>query len=189
MSSPNDPSPTARAGTQNLLAISAMGENRPGLVEPMVKAFRECGCSIAESRMAVMGDRFTLMVLLSGTWDAIAKIETMLPRLEQELDITIVMQRARTRAPAHDLMPYAVEVIAVDQVGIVHQIAQFFSHHDINVEDMYTSNYAAAHTGTPMFSLHMTISIPTDISIAAMRSEFMDFCDQLNLDAIMEPVK
>ena len=40
-----------------------------------------------------------------------------------------------------------------------------------------------------MFSLHMTISVPTDISIAAMRNEFMDFCDQLNLDAIMEPVK
>ncbi|MCB1748926.1 MAG: glycine cleavage system protein R [Gammaproteobacteria bacterium] len=174
---------------QNLVAISAMGENRPGLVEPLVKAFRECGCSIAESRLSVLGDRFMMMALLSGTWDAVAKIESMLPRLEQELDISIVAQRAAARTPAHNLMPYAVEVIAVDQVGIVHQIAQFFSHHDINIEDMYTGNYAAAHTGTPMFSLHMTISIPTDISIAAMRSEFMDFCDQLNLDAIMEPVK
>ncbi|MGR8920390.1 MAG: glycine cleavage system protein R [Gammaproteobacteria bacterium] len=174
---------------QNFLAISAMGTNRPGLVEPVVKAFRECGCSIAESRMAVMGDRFTLMVLLSGTWDAIAKIENLLPRLEDELDIAFVAQRAGMREPAHDLMPYAVEVIAVQQVGMVHQIAQFFTQRDVNVEDMYSGNYAAAHTGTPMFSLHMTISIPTDISIAAMRSEFMDFCDQLNLDAIMEPVK
>lgn len=174
---------------QNLVAISAVGENRPGLVEPLVKAFRECGCSIAESRMSVLGDRFTMTALLSGTWDAIAKIESMLPRLAQELDINLVAQRAAARNPAPNLMPYAIEVIAVDQVGIVHQIAQFFTHHDINIEDMYTGNYAAAHTGTPMFSLHMTISIPTDISIAAMRSEFMDFCDQLNLDAIMEPVK
>lgn len=174
---------------QNLLAISAMGQNRPGRIEPLVKAFRECGCSIAESRMSVLGDRFMMMVLLSGTWDAIAKIETMLPRIEQELDISMVAQRATARTPAHNLMPYAVEVIAVDQVGVVHQIAQFFARHEINIEDMYTGNYAAAHTGTPMFSLHMTISIPTDISIAAMRSEFMDFCDQLNLDAIMEPVK
>jgi glycine cleavage system transcriptional repressor len=86
-------------------------------------------------------------------------------------------------------MPYAVEVIAVEQIGIVHQIAQFFSRRDINIEDMYSGNYAAAHTGTPMFSLHMTISIPTNISIAGMRSDFMDFCDQHNLDAIMEPVK
>jgi glycine cleavage system transcriptional repressor len=174
---------------QNLLAISAMGTNHDGLIEPLVKAFRECGCTITESRMSVMGDRFTMMALLSGTWDAIAKIESLLPRLEKELDIAFVAQRSLAREPAHNLMPYAVEVIAVDQVGIVHQIAQFLARREVNIEDMYSGNYTAAHTGTPMFSLHMTISIPTDISIAAMRSDFMDFCDQLNLDAIMEPVK
>ena len=174
---------------QNLLAISAMGANRAGLIEPIVRAIRECGCAIDESRMSVMGDRFMMMVLLSGTWDAVAKIENLVPRLEQDLNITIVSQRATARTPAHDLMPYAVEVIAVEQIGIVHQIAQFFARRDINIEDMYSGNYAAAHTGTPMFSLHMTISIPTNISIAAMRSDFMDFCDQHNLDAIMEPVK
>ena len=136
-----------------------------------------------------MGDQFSLMALLSGSWDAIAKIEALLPRLESELGINFVGHRANSREPARDSMPYAVEVIAVDQVGIVHQIAQFFAHREINIEDMFSGNYTAQHTGTRMFSLHMTISIPTDISIAAMRSEFMDFCDQLNLDAIMEPVK
>jgi glycine cleavage system transcriptional repressor len=35
----------------------------------------------------------------------------------------------------------------------------------------------------------MTISVPTNVSIAGLRGEFMDFCDHLNLDAIMEPVK
>lgn len=174
---------------QNLLAISAMGANRAGLIEPILKATRECGCTIAESRMSIMGDRFAMMMLLSGTWDAIAKIEAVLPRLGQELGISITAQRATQREPAHNLMPYAVEVIAADQVGISHQIVQFFERREINIEDMYSGNYTAAHTGTPMCSLHMTVSIPTDLSIAAMRSEFMDFCDQLNLDAIMEPVK
>lgn len=174
---------------QNLLAISAMGANRAGLIEPIVRSIRECGCAITESRMSVMGDRFMMMLLLTGTWDAIAKIEAMLPRIEQDLTIKIVSQRAAARPPAHNLMPYAVEVIAVEQIGIVHQIAQFFARREVNIEDMYSGNYAAAHTGTPMFSLHMTISIPTNLSIAAMRSDFMDFCDQHNLDAIMEPVK
>ncbi|MGE4616055.1 MAG: glycine cleavage system protein R [Gammaproteobacteria bacterium] len=174
---------------QNFVAISAIGANRPGLIEPLVKTISECGCNIVESRMSVLGDRIAIMMLLSGTWDAIAKIENLLARLESDLEITLVSQRAKTREPEHDLMPYAVEVVAVDQSGIVHQIAQFFSRRRINIEDLYSGNYAAAHTGTPMFSLHMTVSIPTDISIAALRNEFMDFCDQLNLDAIMEPVK
>ena len=40
-----------------------------------------------------------------------------------------------------------------------------------------------------MFSVQMFINIPAGIHIAGLREEFMEFCDQLNLDAIMEPVK
>ena len=40
-----------------------------------------------------------------------------------------------------------------------------------------------------MFALHMTIGIPADTAIASVRGDFMDFCDDLNLDAMMAPVK
>jgi glycine cleavage system transcriptional repressor len=35
----------------------------------------------------------------------------------------------------------------------------------------------------------MTILVPTRIHIAALREDFMDLCDHLNLDAILEPFK
>jgi glycine cleavage system transcriptional repressor len=82
-----------------------------------------------------------------------------------------------------------VEVVAMDHPGIVHSLAGFFSQRDINIEDMVTSTYAAAHTGTTMFSVSMSVGIPTDIHIASLREEFMEFCDSLNLDAVMEPIK
>jgi glycine cleavage system transcriptional repressor len=129
------------------------------------------------------------MLMLSGTWDAIAKIESMLPRLENQLQIKTLAQRTEPRRREGDLMPYAIEVVSVDQLGIVHDITQFFAQRDIGIEEMFSGSYAAAHTATPMFSLHMTISVPTNLSIAGLRGEFMDFCDHLNLDAIMEPVK
>lgn len=186
MRSSNRPPPET---LQNHIAVSVMGANRLGLIESITKAIKDCGCSIGDSRMTVLGDRFTLMMLLSGTWDAIAKIESQLGRLENQLQVKTLAQRTEPRRRQGDLMPYAIEVVAVDHVGIVHEITQFFAQRDIGVEDMYSGSYAAAHTATPMFSLHMTISVPTNVSIAGLRGEFMDFCDHLNLDAIMEPVK
>lgn len=174
---------------QNYVAISAIGANRTKIIEPFVQAIRDCGCSIVDSRITVLGDRLAMMMLLSGNWDAIAKIENLLPRLEQQLQISTIAERTEPRKPEANLMPYAVEVVAVDNVGIVHEITQFFSAHDIKIEDLFSGTYAAAHTGTQMFSLHMTVAIPTDVSIASIRGEFMEFCDQLNLDSIMEPVK
>jgi glycine cleavage system transcriptional repressor len=174
---------------QNHFVISALGNNRPGLVHQLSKAVKDCGCNILDSRMAVLGGEFAVILLLSGTWDAIAKIESMIPRLEDSLDLTLISRRTEVREKVANLMPYAVEVVASDRPGIVHDIAQFFSSRDINIEELFTGSYAAAHTGTPMFSLHVTISVPTNTSIAALRGEFMDLCDQLNLDAVMEPVK
>ena len=156
------------------------------------KAVKDCGCNILDSRMAVLGGEFAgEILLLAGTWDAIAKNrEHEIPRLEDSLDLTLIFATTtEVREKVANLMPYAVEVVASDRPGIVHDIAQFFSARDINIEELFTGSYAAAHTGTPMFSLHVTISVPTNTSIAALRGEFIDLCDQLNLDAVMEPVK
>jgi glycine cleavage system transcriptional repressor len=86
-------------------------------------------------------------------------------------------------------MPYLVEVVALDHPGIVNSLANFFSDHHINIEDLDTGTYAAPHTGTQMFSVQMTIAIPAEMHIAALRDEFMDFCDTMNLDAVLEPMK
>ena len=40
-----------------------------------------------------------------------------------------------------------------------------------------------------MFSVQLIAHLPAKIHIAALREEFMDFCDQFNLDAILEPLK
>ena len=55
--------------------------------------------------------------------------------------------------------------------------------------EMSTRSYAAAHTGTPMFALHITANIPASQHIAGLRDEFLDFCETLNMDATMEPTK
>tara|TARA_Y100000588_G_C13943744_1_gene791194 strand:- start:72 stop:599 length:528 start_codon:yes stop_codon:yes gene_type:complete len=174
---------------QNFLAISATGANRRGLLDELSTAICDSGANIADSRMTVLGKEFALVMLVSATWNAIAKLEDSIPRLEKSLDIRIVSRRTEARDPANEKMPYAIEVVSVDHPGVVNKIAHFFTVRDIDIEDVYTGTYKAVHTGTPMFSLHMTISVPTNTSIAGLRGEFTEFCDHLNLDSIMEPVK
>ena len=174
---------------QNYFVISAMGVDRPGIVNDFSKAILNCGCNIADSRMTVLGGEFAIIMMLAGNWDAIAKIEDAIPRLQKKLGLTIISKRTESRAAKADLLPYAIDVVSMDHPGIVNEIANFFSSRQINIEDLFTGTYLAAHTGTTMFSLHMTISIPAGMSIASLRSDFLEFCDSLNLDAMMEPAK
>ncbi|MBP7711856.1 MAG: glycine cleavage system protein R [Gammaproteobacteria bacterium] len=174
---------------ENHLVVAALGHDHPGLVKALSQSVLDAGCNISDSRMTVLGNEFALIMLLSGTWNAIAKIEDLLPKLQEKLGLTLTSRRTESRTGVGNVVPYAVEVVAMDHPGIVHDIANFFSERSINVEELYTTVYQAPHTGAPMFSLHMTVAVPGDHSIAALRGEFMDFCDALNLDAMLAPVK
>ena len=173
----------------NYLLITALGKPDTAMLEQFTKAIRESGGRIIESRMCALGSEFSILMLLTGAWDAIAKLEDMLPRLEGKLSISIRAKRTEPAKLTGDFMPYAIDVVSMDNPGIVHDIVEFFAANKISIQDMQANTYKAVNTGAPMMSLHMTINIPAAKSIATIRSDFMEFCDHQNLDAIMEPVK
>jgi len=173
----------------NFLLITALGKPDAGILEQFTKTLKEGGGKIAETRMCTLGSEFSILMLVAGSWDAIAKIEDMLPRLEDRLSLSIRAKRTEPAKYTGNLMPYAIDVVSIDHAGIVHDIVNFFASNKISIHELHTNTYRAANTGTLMMSLHMTINIPADISIASIRGDFMDFCDRQNLDAIMEPVK
>lgn len=177
------------AARDNRLVITASGEDKVGLVDRLSARIHESGCNIEESRMAVLGEQFALIMLISGPWNALAKLETQLEPLGEQLGLTIVPKRTRQREQAKPTVPYRVEVVAMDHPGIVRKLAAFFARGDINIEELHTSTYPAPHTGTPMFSVEMTVGIQADIHIPTLRGDFLDYCDDLNLDATIEPVR
>src|SRR2546429_4155173 len=68
-------------------------------------------------------------------------------------------------------------------------LSGFFATRGIDIAEVSTRSYPAAHTGAPMFAVQMIVNVPSRIHVAHLREEFMEFCDTLNLDAILEPVK
>jgi glycine cleavage system transcriptional repressor len=169
------------------LVLSVIGPDRPGIVNELSKAILDNQCNIEDSRMTVLGGEFALIVLISGNWNNVAKLETALPKIENKLALTIVIKPTEPRTPQASMVPYTVDVVTMDHPGIVRDIANFFASRQINIEEMSTWTYPAAHTGTPMFSMSMTVSIPANLPIGQLRQDFTGFCDELNIDATLEP--
>jgi len=171
------------------LVISALGKDHPGIVDRLSKEIFNTGCNIVDSRMTVLGGEFAIILLVSGKSNDISQLEKTLPDLQENLALTITIKRTGTRIPQANLVSFSVRAISIDQPGIVYQLANFFSGRSINIENLNTTCYAAAHTGTPMFSIDMIINIPADIRISSLRDDLIAFCDDLNIDVVMEPEK
>lgn len=65
--------------SQHYLVITALGADRPGIVNTITRHVSSCGCNIEDSRLAMLGEEFTFIMLLSGSWNAITLIESTLP--------------------------------------------------------------------------------------------------------------
>jgi glycine cleavage system transcriptional repressor len=174
---------------QEFLAITASGEDQVGLVERFTSRILEAGCNIEESRMAVLGGQFAILMLISGAWHALSKLEDRLTSVGGELGLAIVSKRTRPLVHKTPLVPYRVNVVAMDHPGIVHSLAEFFSRQGINIQELTTETYPAPHTGTAMFSVNITVGIPASVHLPTLRGDFFDYCDSLNLDAVMEPAR
>ena len=174
---------------ENLLVITALGRDKPGIVDKLTETVANCSCNIIDSRMTVLGGEFAVILMVAGKWNELTKLEDALQALREPLELTITCKRSEPVELAKDLMPYTVEVISIDHPGIVYELAHFFSSRDINIQELNTTRYAAAHTGTPMFALHITANIPAQKHVATLRDEFLDFCESQNMDATIEPMK
>jgi glycine cleavage system transcriptional repressor len=174
---------------EQLLVICAVGGESTTIVNELARVILDCGGNIKESRMAAMGSEFGVLLLVAGNWHTISRLERELGKYGESNEVTMTFKRTDARRLGAELLPYAVDVVGLDQPGMVHSLSGFFAQRKVEIGEVSTRSYTAAHTGAPMFSVQMFINVPSTVHIAGLREEFMDFCDQLNVDAIMEPVK
>jgi len=174
----------SRSCTMPRAVISTIGQDRPGLVNELSEAVSKLGLNIEDSRMAVLGGEFAVLMSVSGEADALAELDRQLAARAQETDFAYLYRPTEGRSPAPNL-PFAVTVVAMDHPGIVHGIAGFFSSRNINIRDLETETQHAAHTGTPIFNLSLTVEVPAGTRIGQLRAEFEAFCDEQGLDGTL----
>jgi glycine cleavage system transcriptional repressor len=174
---------------KNYLVITASGEDKIGIVDRLAGRIADSGCNIEESRMVVLEGQCALIMLVSGSWHALSKLEGQMTLLGEQLGLTIIHKRTCKRERAEPAIPYTVEVVAMDQPGIVRSLAAFFTRNGINIEEVQSNSYPAPNTGTPLTSIVMTVGIHAKVHIPTLRGDFLDYCDDLNLDATFEPVR
>lgn len=173
---------------EKLLAITAIGPDRAGLVRDLSQAVSGSGGSIRESRMVALGSEFAVLMLVAGNWHSVNKVRDRLTQLERDSGLTVTVRdtEARSMEPS---APYNIDVVSLDAEGIVLRISSFFANRSLEIAEMNTRRYNAPHTGAAMFSVQMTVNLPASVHVATLREEFLDFCDEHNLDAIMEPAQ
>ncbi|MES2886156.1 MAG: ACT domain-containing protein [Pseudomonadota bacterium] len=171
------------------LSISVLAPPKPQISLELFRAIRERGGEVEDCRIAPLGDRLTVNMVVSGNWSTLGRLETALPGIAEKLELQVRFERSGSREQKPEFRPYAADVIAPQQPELLVHLLEFFQAQDVLVPEMNSQKYQSGHTGAFMCSVQMVLHVPVNQHPQALRESFMDLCDDLNADGMLDPIK
>jgi glycine cleavage system transcriptional repressor len=169
------------------VVLTAVGPDHPGLVNSLSAMIGEAGANIEDSRMAILGGEFAMILLVSGSPDAVARTKDIAARVERELELRCIVKETSPAPPPSDYLPYRIEVDGVDRPGIVQAVASILADRGINVASLQSRVTHAPFSATPMFVLEASLQVPSKTVLADLRHDLAAACEEENLDFRLEP--
>lgn len=172
------------------LAITILGKQSTVSIADILTTVTSHKCNILELSLSDFSNSTAASYLLvEGNWNCLAKLETVLEHLQKRLDLKIYSLHLDAQQSVSESMPYNLELISINQDGILQDLLTFLSTHHIITKEIKASCYAVSYTQTLLFSAKLILLIPVNIQLLSFREELLDFCDGSNVDAIFEPIK
>ena len=173
---------------QHFLVITALGADRPGIVNTITRHVSSCGCNIEDSRLAMLGEEFTFIMLLSGSWNAITMIESTLPLKGAELELLIVMKR--TTGQARAMMPETVwvQVEVPDSPHLIERFTALFDAHGMNIAELVSRTQPAKADTPPQLFIQITAHSPASSDASIIEQAFKALCTELNAQGTISVV-
>ncbi len=176
--------------TEHFLVLSALGPDRPGLVAQVTSYVADRGGNVEDSRMAVLGGEFGVLMLISGTADQVARLarETEVLRKETALDVSTKETKSPQEHRRAQTIPCKVTCDAIDNPGIVRAVSSALHAAGLNIVSLETTSYEAPITGSPLFRLEAECDAPRGMTLAKVRAAMERVAEQENIDVDVSAV-
>lgn len=173
------------------LAITVLGKKSSDFIGELLSTISACHCNILEFNTTSISKLTTAYLLIDGNWNHIAKLENLLETMRDryQLQISLLRPEELPATTAAQGVPYTLETISMDKQDLLFMIAGFLLDRGVFIEEINASLHPAMSFANPIFSSRFLLLVPPTVRILPLREEFLDFCDSINIDAILEPIK
>jgi glycine cleavage system transcriptional repressor len=171
-------------------ALSAVGRDRPGIVAGVSGALLEHGANIEDSRMAILGGHFTVMLVVSVPGDAdVDALRRDLAAVQGELGLSaLTLEEVEAGPAAHANPSHMVTVYGADHPGIVHSVTSTLADAGVNVVDLAT-HLIAEEGSEPIYAMMMEIELPEDLGAEQLEAALRETADRERLDLSVRPLE
>lgn len=167
------------------LVLTAIGHNKTGLVSELTGLVSRCNCNVVDSKMAIFGGEFTVIMLVSGDNACLVQLEVQLPPLAMELHLLTMMKRTN-RHLGINKPQYLLSIEGPDQAGTIKQITSYLAKQDIDVTSL-RSNTSTKYN-QEWQDAEIQIELPDVLPIEHLSEDISAECKTLNMEFSLKPI-
>lgn len=147
------------------IAVTVIGNDRPGIVAGVTKALYEAGCNLEDVTSTILRGHFSMVMVVRGPVDVDApQLEEALAPAAREMGL-VVAARPVEEAGGVAESTHIVSVYGADHPGIVFRVAETLARLGANVTDLTSRVIGSAEE--PVYALMLEISAPAPDEVAA----------------------
>lgn len=170
--------------TQHLV-LTAIGKDKTGLVSELTGLVNECQCNILDSKMAVFGGEFSMIMLLAGDSPALSKLEMRLPQLAMELNLLTMMKRT-TPHKGGNKPQFVLQLEGPDQAGTIKTLTSYLAERSVDVRSLKSATRYVEQQAWQ--SAEILIELNDSTELMSFSQGFEAVCQTLNMTCSFKPV-
>lgn len=167
------------------LTVSAIGEDRPGIVAAVTGVLLEQGCNLADCSMSLLRRQFAMILLVEapdelsdeGLADALAEPAG-------RLGLVTSVRRVAHAETSSSGRPHVVSVYGPDRPGIVHKVASVLAGMGVNVTDLISRL-----AGDDLYMVMVEIDLPDESDAAAVEAELQAAAREMGVEITFRPAE
>ena len=162
------------------LVLTAIGDDKPGLVEQLAQTVAANSGNWLESSMSQLAGKFAGILRVSVADDLAEKLISDLEALSGSLKL--VIEKVSAQIPDKASHTLSLSLIGNDRPGIIKEISAALSKEGVNVEELSTECTIAPMSGETLFNAKATLNVPDDLDLDQLQKGLERIADDLIVD-------
>lgn len=165
------------------LVVTLVGPDRPGIVGTVSDVVRRHAGNWQESRMSHLAGQFAGILLLEVPEDSVEDLLVGLNSLSQHgLKVIAEVDSGSADSAPPSGSVWNISAVGNDRPGIVREVTQVLTAHNVNVEELTTECLDAPLGGGQIFRATAQIRLPADLTTDVLQHELEELATDLMID-------
>lgn len=161
------------------LILTAIGDDRPGLVEELATAISAHGGNWLEASMAQLAGKFAGIVNVAVPANQLEPLKAVLAKLT---GLKVSAEVAAEEKSALAGRRLTLNLVGHDRIGIVKEVSQVLARYAVNVEELATYTSSAPMSAETLFHAEAELFTAPDFNAQALKLELEKLSDDLMVD-------